>query len=416
LKSLPIWDEALQSSGESHNLIAPTSHDPSASVSPPTHTAPEGWFKRLSREARRCASSPVSILRARRGLPQQPRVLTHTVTFGCNAKCVMCDSWQLPTSGDLTLAEIESIYRQLPTMDAVRLTGGEPFVRKDLHQIADLALRWLHPWLLHISSNGFLSDRIVDFCHSRSRHVPLELALSIDGVGDFHNEIRGNSLAWQKVWSTLTRLVDQQTALNLRLVVNQTVASNAGLVEYERLHELLSPLGIEHHLIIAYAESATYSIQRERVIEPSSTGTFDSFAQLDPVLLEKTLVVADAHARTLPWYRRWPRQYYLRGIRNRILSGHSSPNPLCQALHTHLRIFPNGDVPVCQFNSRIVGNLRLSNFESVWSAQETINQRAWVRRCEGCWAECENLPSALYTLDVLRSHAQPATSLTPAIS
>jgi hypothetical protein len=30
-------------------------------------------------------------------------------------------------------------------------------------------------------------------------------------------------------------------------------------------------------------------------------------------------------------------------------------------------------------------------------------QRAWVRKCPGCWAECEVVPNALYSGDLLRA-------------
>ena len=78
---------------------------------------------------KRYLSFPRSVLRARLRRTDQPRLLTYIVTFTCNARCVMCDSWQKP-SHDLSIEEIEGIFRQLPQLDAVRLSGGEPFVRK----------------------------------------------------------------------------------------------------------------------------------------------------------------------------------------------------------------------------------------------------------------------------------------------
>jgi Fe-coproporphyrin III synthase len=88
-------------------------------------------------------------------------MLTYTVTFACNARCIMCDSWKMPPRQELTLDDVERIFAQLPRLDAVRLTGGEPFVRRDLAEIADLATRQLRPLTLHVTSNGLLTDRIV---------------------------------------------------------------------------------------------------------------------------------------------------------------------------------------------------------------------------------------------------------------
>jgi MoaA/NifB/PqqE/SkfB family radical SAM enzyme len=60
------------------------------------------------------------------------------------------------------------------------------------------------------------------------------------------------------------------------------------------------------------------------------------------------------------------------------------------------------DVPTCQFNSNIVGNLRKAPFDEIWKSANAIAQREWVGKCPGCWAECEVLPSAIYSLDLIK--------------
>lgn len=325
----------------------------------------------------------------------------------------MCDSWRLSTQEDLRTSEIEHIYSQLPSMDVVRITGGEPFVRRDIGTIVDLAADYLDPFLIYLSSNGFLSERILRFCEERNRKYPLELALSIDGIGHFHDHIRGNSNAWRSVFQTLTALIPHQRQWNLRLVVNQTIANQEGIDQYYELQELLAGLNIEHHVVIAYAESATYSLDRARAIDLNTRGGVSTFAQFEESRLEQLLQDAEGHAKRLPWLRRIARQYYLRRMRDRVRDCPKRTKPTCQALHAHLRIFPNGDVPVCQFNSRIVGSFRTQTFDEIWHSLKIEEERRWVRDCTGCWAECEVLPSALYTLDLFRGSkvtaAQPPT-------
>jgi MoaA/NifB/PqqE/SkfB family radical SAM enzyme len=59
-------------------------------------------------------------------------------------------------------------------------------------------------------------------------------------------------------------------------------------------------------------------------------------------------------------------------------------------------------VPVCQFNTETVGSLRDQSFEDVWQNEQTKASRQWVDACVGCWAECEVMPSAIYSGDMLR--------------
>jgi MoaA/NifB/PqqE/SkfB family radical SAM enzyme len=352
--------------------------------------------------ARRTAELVASVSRTRLGRVDRPRLLTYVVTFRCNARCVMCDSWRKDGEGELTLAEIERIYRQLPRLHAVRLTGGEPFVRKDFAEVAALTQQILQPALLHVTSNGFLTDRIVKFCEQRDRSVPLRLLVSIDGVGAKHNEIRGQKNAWEQAMATVRAIAPRQRELGLQLSVNQTIVDAESARDYPRLRDILKPLGVRNQVVVAYEASATYSLEREREIRPKSPGAFSTFGDLSREDLE---ALFDEVERDLPDYPlpdRVAKRYYLDGIRGRLLENDASPRPPCVALGAHLRMFPNGDVPTCQFNTRRVGNLAAQPFAELWSGETAAKQRTWVRECPGCWAECEVLPNALYSGDLLR--------------
>ena len=331
-----------------------------------------------------------------------PRFLTYTVTYGCNARCIMCDSWKLPTKDDLELAEIDRLFQQLPRMDAVRLTGGEPFARTDLREIHDLAVTHLRPLVIHVTTNGFLTDRIREFCEQRDRQVPLQLLISVDGVGDKHNQVRGTERAWPSVLETIESLCGRERELRLKLMVNQTIVDEEGASQYRELRELLSRYGIRNNVVMAYDESATYSITRDQECAPAEIGQFTTFGNFTPDKLESLFDQVDEDIKSLPYLERLAKQYYMDGIRNRLIGDSGKPNPKCVALSSHLRIFPNGDVPTCQFNSQVVGNLREDSFDAVWNAARRREQRDWVKSCPGCWAECEVLPNAIYSLDLLK--------------
>ena len=80
------------------------------------------------------------------------------------------------------------------------------------------------------------------------------------------------------------------------------------------------------------------------------------------------------------------------------------PKPPCLALKSHLRILPNGDVPVCLYNSTIVGNLNEKSLKEVWFGinDDMEASRRWVKNCKGCWAGCETIVSAIYSGDIVK--------------
>ena len=342
-----------------------------------------------------------SLFRNRTGRRDLPRFLTYTVTFSCNAKCIMCDSWKMESPNDLTLEEIERVYRQLPKMDAVRLTGGEPFYRRDFAEIVDLTQRYLKPFVLHITTNGFLTKRIVEFCEQRDKSVPLQLMVSIDGVKEKHNHVRGSSIAWDSVIKTLKELAPRRKELRLQLLVNQTIVDAEGVEHYKLLREVLKPLGVRNNIVLAYDTSATYNLEKELDVAPTEIGQFSTFGEFTTDHIRELVTEVERDLADAPFLERLSKRYYLRGITNRLLNRRGVPNPPCVALNSHLRIFPNGDVPTCQFNTKTAGNLRDHSFAEVWQSAKARELRDWVKACPGCWAECEVLPSAIYTGDLL---------------
>ncbi|MCC6547342.1 radical SAM protein [Candidatus Sumerlaeota bacterium] len=336
-----------------------------------------------------------------RGTVAPPRMLTYTVSFSCNARCIMCDSWKMDSPNELTTDEVSRIFDQLPELDFVRLTGGEPFVRKDMLELANLTQRKLKPFVLHVTTNGFLTSRIMEFCEKRDRTTPLAILVSLDGTKTKHNHVRGRESAWDTATATLRAIAPRRRELAVSLAVNQTIVDAESAREYRKLGKLLADWQIDHNAVIAYKDSATYSQQRDQDVAPTSAGEFTTWGQFTREELLELLSQLDNDAGKLPFVNRLAKRYYLRGIRNRLLHHRGAPNPRCAALNATLRIFPNGDVPTCQFNSRIVGNLRRQTFQEVWNCDAMRDQRQWVRKCPGCWAECEVLPNAIYSGDIL---------------
>lgn len=296
-------------------------------------------------------------------------------------------------------------------MDLVRLTGGEPFVRQDLLEIAHLTQDKLAPMVLHVTTNGFLTDRVVRFCEQRNKKIPLNLLVSVDGLKEKHNFVRGKDDAWDKVIGTLEALAPRQKELHLRLAVNQTIVDAEGAEHYRKLREFLQPMQVRNNFVMAYDVSATYSVEDELEVAPTEVGEFATFGDITNEQIGKLLDEVDEDLRHYPWAERLAKSYYLAGIRNRLFKAEGKPNPKCVALNSHLRLLPNGKVPTCQFNTQTVGDFRSQNFEEIWFGEKAGSKRTWVSKCPGCWAECEVLPNAIYTADILKAVTGSSVSL-----
>ena len=85
---------------------------------------------------------------------------TVIVSYRCNAHCNMCDCFKDPTrtEEEITLDDI----RLLPEMAFTNITGGEPFIRKDIGDIVEALYKKSNR--IVISTNGYFTDRILELC------------------------------------------------------------------------------------------------------------------------------------------------------------------------------------------------------------------------------------------------------------
>ena len=348
----------------------------------------------------------LDVLRNRRGQVPRPAWCTYLVTYRCNARCQMCDSWQIRNHNDLTAEQVAQVFAKIGGLDVVRISGGEPFLRKDLPEIADAIRRLSKPVVLHITTNGSLPDRVVSFVEGFAQPKLLRFMVSFDGLEAEHDRNRGKAVSFDKAIDTVQRLAKLRSRFGLEVSANHTVISPQSLADNAGLRARLAQHGVEVHSVLAYADSSMYGLElagrkADHLIVPRGYP------------LHPDLAGADVHgfvARELaavPSYRdrlmRWGKAYYLEGLQARLKNAeHATPNPKCVALRSHLRLLPDGGVPVCQFNTEVVGNLLTDSFESVWHAPATQSAREWVDGCPGCWAECEVMPNAIYSADLLR--------------
>jgi MoaA/NifB/PqqE/SkfB family radical SAM enzyme len=129
----------------------------------------------------------------------RPTVLIYNCTFVCDARCEMCSNWQFgDRKHDLTLDQLDGVMHH-PFWGAVEnlnISGGEPTTRNDLPEIVELFHRRL-PRMRKVGVNTTgltphraipMLTRIVEFCAERD--LLLSVRVSLDGIGDIHNQVR----------------------------------------------------------------------------------------------------------------------------------------------------------------------------------------------------------------------------------
>jgi MoaA/NifB/PqqE/SkfB family radical SAM enzyme len=199
----------------------------------------------------------------RRGLvrPINPLTLTFSVTAACQSRCKTCNIGAVYLSNpqiakqNLTLEEIERVFRSLGPIYFFNISGGEPFMRPDLAEIVRLACLHLKPRLIHIPTNAIspkfiakTTRRILEYMELHApRSTPISIKPSIDGVGQMHDYVRGYPGNFALLEQTIDALLEIRRE-NPRLHVDLgTVISNLNLHHLDDIEDWVHARGIESY-------------------------------------------------------------------------------------------------------------------------------------------------------------------------
>lgn len=136
------------------------------------------------------------------------------VTARCNARCEFCcNQVRAKSAGtgspELSLEEIEQVARKLGRLSYLTLTGGEPFLRRDLAEIAKLFHAHCRTRWVTLTTNGTLPEQVQEQVRrilTEAPQVQLAVQVSLDDVGAGHDASRALPGAFEKVADTLRLL------------------------------------------------------------------------------------------------------------------------------------------------------------------------------------------------------------------
>ena len=170
---------------------------------------------------------------------------TVIVTYRCNARCNMCSRYKEPSRPEEEI-RLETI-RKLPKMYFTNITGGEPFLRTDLKEI----VRELYKKSdrIVISTNGYFTDRILDL----AREFPqVGIRISIEGLEETNNEIRGLENGFQRGYGTLKKLRE----MGMKDVGFGMTVQDKNAPELVPLYEISDRMGMEFATCLLYTSDA----------------------------------------------------------------------------------------------------------------------------------------------------------------
>ncbi len=307
----------------------------------------------------------------------KPFSVVVSVSFRCNSKCRTCDVWRKPND-DMTVEEWDKVFQKLGTSPFyITFTGGEPFLRKDLDEMVISAYKHCQPEVITIPTNGMLGDRVIESVDRMCRECPkssIGINLSLDGIGDEHDDIRGVEGNWDlsmKTWARLKEL--QKTHKNLVLTVH-TVISRFNAHRFKAIQEGLKFLEPDSYIT---------EVAEERVeLDTMGWGITPRPDDYDEIADFLSQQARQTPARGIAKFTQAFRAQYYQ-MAKRVLHERDQIIP-CYAGWASAHIAPNGDLWSCCIRAEAVGNLRQHDYDitPIWRGQAMQQLRGSIKRKE----------------------------------
>ncbi len=313
--------------------------------------------------------------------PFKPAALSLAVTNRCNSHCIMCNIWKSAQdnpgikSQELSPQEIIDILSSPLLSDLVELdlTGGEPHLRNDLVDIVLRIARLKKDRLsrlrsIIITSNGFLTGRILASYREilsalKGTNVDLVSVISLDGIGEIHDSVRGTPGAFKLASETLAGLSELKKEYPNLIVGIKTTILPQNIAVLGDILGFASSNGFFHIISPAlFTEARFKNIDKRGELEPEP----HAYKELAELYSRDELRTG----------------YFYSMMRHFLAEGRKLWT--CAALYNYLFIDFDGKVYPCELSPESLGNVKKQDITEIWNSQRVRGWRKRIERLERC--------------------------------
>ena len=341
-------------------------------------------------------------LRRSLNIASAPFLVNYSLTLRCNLNCKYCGVSQLENNyaqEELTASEISTFLddRELKKLDVIVITGGEPFLKEDFTQILLEFKKKTSARIFHITTNGFLPERIIESVRFlKSKGLLINIKVSIDDIDEKHDRLRGKVGSFRNAITSLEKLRGIFNKKEIFIGINQTIYQDnyQSILEVKKIAKNLNVaylgfVGLKQRALYANSQESNYSlvdlsqaarqfVRAELVRGYPGITKIKSFSEL----IENAVI-----------------QHYSKVQCNLLYNDQAErKRRRCMNLFSHFRLNPNGDILTCSYDIEPLGNIREENYSRILKKQRVKTKLSQVKSCGKCWLGCEVTPSWVSSL------------------
>lgn len=315
-----------------------------------------------------------------------PRVMIFPVTMTCNSRCRSCGIWKLPESAKDHSSSVllDRIVRDpflSGHVESVNLSGGEPFLHPNLDDfMLDLLARWPHVREICVNTDGHLLpeiesslERLLPECEQRN--VRFRIYISLDGLGEAHDQHRRHPGAFERADLALRTLARRQAEEPGAL---RTTAS------FTMTDENVDQIVPVFEYVKALDLRVDYNLAARPEVFIGGAGLQRRF-QVDPEQVERVRSAID-HVCAWPAHSNFSRAFYATMLET-LASGRRQRG--CFFPSKGFVLMPDGKLYVCgTYLDFYFGDLLQTDFETAWNGpqRKACRSEKIPAKCETCFS------------------------------
>ena len=302
-------------------------------------------------------------------------ILQWHLTERCNLSCTHCYQNEAIIRDELSLEEnfmvvdkfvnfIKTLNQNSCSKGILNITGGEPFIYKDLEPLLEYISKFKEYLSFNFLSNGTLINNKTIALLEKYR--PIFVQVSIDGDKNSHDKIRGVG-AFETSMSGIKRLKES----GIRVLISFT-AHRQNYKDFPKVVKIANSAGVDSVWSDRMIPEGVGVGMQDELLSPKETFEYVRLMKFEQIKnrlnpFTKTVVATGRSLQFVPY----------------IDNAHQ-----CVAGKAIFTLLPNGVVLPCRRLPVDIGNIKDKTFEEIYYENEFVQKlrvpNPKIEGCEGC--------------------------------
>lgn len=319
----------------------------------------------------------------------QPIAATFQLTNKCNCRCSICKNWESEKIEEIGLDTIEGAFKQSALLRGLRFvnfSGGEPFLLDNLKEYADIIYRYARPLCIRFATNGLLGSKIeetLSYCLD-TLNCRIGIRISLDGLEETHDSIRGMPGAFKSAIETAERLIRLRQQKRWFSINFGYVITKDNYSQLKQVYEIAKKMKVGfNYKPILHSRLYNNLSQGDKIAEFTESEK-DSIKKHNQYIMHERQDIGLLENRLFFLFHSFiDRQLETAGSRF-----------LCYAGLASCIIYSNSDIVTCLTRSKKITSLKSVDIDGDWKKIKEWNSGIREEKCR-CLTSCDTFPSII---------------------